>query len=204
MLGGIISLASYGYYGGTIGNVLSQWEQQGVFSYVFPFLLIFSLIYGLLGKMPLFTKKSGTSSTEPNNVINAIISMVVGLMALQFEIVPRFFAEIFPKLGVGLAILLVVLVLGGLFIPTNKENNWVLVFLSICFFALIIWIITDSFKVFGWTFGTFNMSIFWYNYSWLIILIGFVVAIILSTRKKDSNKPMMKIPLSGLLGGDNE
>ena len=200
MLGGIISLASYGYYGGSIGNVLSQWEQQGVFSYVFPFLLIFSLIYGLLGKVNLFAKKTGAGGSEPNNILNAIISMVVGLMALQFELVPRFFAEIFPKMGVGLAILLVVLVLGGLFIPTNKENNWVLIFLTVCFFGLIFWIITDSFKVFGWTFNTFNFSIFWYNYSWLILLIGFIIAIVLSTRKKDRNKPLITTGLGKLLG----
>ena len=187
-------LVSGGYYGGgAIGSLLSQWEQQGVFAYVFPFLLIFSIVYGLLSRLAIFTISKGGQEKEPNNTLNAIIALAVALMALQFDVVPLFFAEIFPRLGIGVSILLVVLVLGGLFIPTQKENNWFMVFLIICFFALIIFIIKDSFRHFGWTFSTFDFGLFFYNYGWLILLIVMIVATIASTRRKrNSNKPIIE------------
>ena len=112
MLEGLLSnivMASYTYFeGGAIGDMLSKWQQAGFFSYVLPFLLIFALIFAILERVGIF---------KDNKAINAIIAAVVGLMSLQVQMVSQFFAEIFPRLGVGLAILLVLLILTGLFIP---------------------------------------------------------------------------------------
>ena len=94
--------ATYGYYGGAIGDVLNQWEQAGFFSYVLPFLLIFALVFGILSSIQVF---------KENRAIDAIIALVVGLMALQFEMVPIFFAQVFPRLGVALSVILVILIL---------------------------------------------------------------------------------------------
>jgi hypothetical protein len=95
-----IFLASYSYFeGGAIGNMLYQWEQAGFFSYVLPFLLIFALIFGILSRLRIFTRKE---EGKPNNAINAILAFVVALMSLQFDFVPQFFSEVFPRLGVGL------------------------------------------------------------------------------------------------------
>ena len=43
--------------GGAIGNMLFQWEQAGVFSYVLPFLLIFAVVFGILSKTGVFKEK---------------------------------------------------------------------------------------------------------------------------------------------------
>ena len=86
MLRGLI-LASFSFEGGTIGDFLSVWEQAGFFSYLLPFLLIFALVFGILTQIQLFRE---------NKAINAIIALVVGLISLQFPMVPQFFSEIFP------------------------------------------------------------------------------------------------------------
>ncbi|MHA1988971.1 MAG: hypothetical protein ACW98D_20315, partial [Promethearchaeota archaeon] len=113
MVEGLMFLASYGYFqGGALGNLLNVWEQAGIFSYAIPFLLIFALVFGILSRMNIFKK----SNNEPNTMISAIIALAIALMALQFPFVPMFFAELFPALGIGLAIILVVLVISGLFI----------------------------------------------------------------------------------------
>ena len=58
MMNGVTVLASYGFFGGgTIGNLFAQWEAEGVFAYVLPFLLIFAIVYGLLMKMNIFATK---------------------------------------------------------------------------------------------------------------------------------------------------
>lgn len=99
-------LASYGFFGGgEISTLLMQFEQMGVFSYLLPFLVIFALVFGLISQMKLF---------HENRSIAPIIALAVALMALQFDLVPVFFAEVFPRLGIGLIILLIVLILIGL------------------------------------------------------------------------------------------
>ena len=114
MIKEFLFLQSYSYFeGGAIGNILSQWEAMGFFSYVLPFLLIFAMVFGILIQLRLF---------RDNKTINAIIALAVGLMALQFSFVPRFFSEIFPRLGVGLVVILIIIILTGLF--ANPEDKW--------------------------------------------------------------------------------
>src|SRR3990167_1301871 len=133
-----IFLASFGgYYGGTFGNLLAQWEQLGIFSYVLPFLLIFALIFGLLQRMKVFGENS--------KAINAVIALSVGLMSLQFGFVPMFFSDIFPKLGVGLSVILTGIILTGLF--TDSKLAWVGMVLG----GVVFFIVIGSSFEFGYT-----------------------------------------------------
>lgn len=172
MVGSLIFLASYGYFeGGAIGNILNIWEQAGIFSYAIPFLLIFALVFGILSRMNLFKKSDG----KPNTTISAIIALAVALMALQFPSVPMFFAELFPALGIGLAIILVVLIISGLFIdPDNK--GWMVGLMAVSV-AVIIGVLLSASRGMGLIFGT------WWRYNWPTIVgigvfIGLIIAII--------------------------
>ena len=108
MLSGIMFLASYGISsGGTIGNFLYNLETLGFFSYVLPFLMIFAIVFAILEKIGFLGKNKG---------INFVLALAVALMALQFQFVSYFFAEIFPRLGVLLSILLVAIILLSLFL----------------------------------------------------------------------------------------
>jgi hypothetical protein len=140
MLEGVMFLASY-YSGGEIGNMISQWQQAGFFSYVLPWLLLFALIFGLLTKMNLFQNNKG---------INAIIAIVVAFMALQFEMVPRFFAEIFPRLGVGLALILVAIILLGIFIPNERWTTYLFFVIGAVIFLTIFFTTSNAL---GWGTG---------------------------------------------------
>ena len=150
MVEGLMFLASYGYFqGGALGNLLNIWEQAGIFSYAIPFLLIFALVFGILSRMNLFKKSDGKT---PNTMISAIIALAIALMALQFPSVPMFFSELFPALGIGLAIILVVLVISGLFIdPDNK--GW-MVGLMVISIAVVIGVLLSASRNTGFIFGT--------------------------------------------------
>lgn len=112
----VVMMAGHVFGDGTsgIGYILNEWEKAGIFDYLIPFLIIFTLIYAILAKLSVFGKEKKT--------INLVISVAIGLMSLQFEIVPKFFSEIFPRLGVGLIVLLVMIILLGLFAP---QKTWV-------------------------------------------------------------------------------
>ncbi len=164
MIEHLLSLQTFGYFeGGAIGNVLSIWQQAGFFSYAIPFLLIFSIIYGLLTQIKLFGE---------NRVINAIIALSVGLMALQFDFVPRFFSEIFPRLGVGLVILLVILILTSLF--TDPEEKWMMYIMwAIGVFIVLVILVQTAGVVGAYSFMPWLV----YNWPTVIAVIAFLVLI---------------------------
>lgn len=187
MMNGVIFLASYGSFGGgTLGNLFAQWESAGVFQYALPFLLIFALVFGLLLKMNIFQSKDG----DPNKGINVLIALAVSFMALQFDMVSMFFSEIFPRFGVALSIILVILILFGLFIPTETENNWFMIALGGIVFIIVGIVIFNSLRVFGWTFGGGWLSTFWYRNSGLIILAVIVIGAVLIVSAKPRTKPV--------------
>ena len=87
----------------TITDILNQWDQIGVFTYVIPFLLIFAVVFAMLQK---------TRVLGDNRTVQGIVGVSIGLLALQFDFVSTFFAEIFPRFGVGLAIFLIFTTVG--------------------------------------------------------------------------------------------
>jgi hypothetical protein len=195
MMNGVILLASYGSFGGgTIGNLFAQWEAAGIFQYALPFLLIFALVFGLLTKINIFAGKDG----NPNRGINAIIALAVAFMALQFDMVSVFFSEIFPRLGVALSIILVILILGGLFMPTSSENNWFMITLAFIVFVIIGIVIYQSLSVFGWNFGNGGwgwLSSFWDQYNGIIIFLVLIALVLLITSPRKQRGPVKYNPL---------
>lgn len=160
------------YSGGAFGDLLYQWEQMGMFAYILPFLLIFAVVYGILARTKIFEAQG----------VNAIIAVVVGLMALQFQMVSVFFSEIFPRLGVGLSVILVILILLGMFMPANKE--WVTYTLFGIAAIVAVIVISKSFSFVGWSTGG------WWSRNWLsIVTIGVILAIIgvVAMPKKDAS-----------------
>ncbi len=111
MIGGFLQSATL--FSGGFGGLLSSLESAGFFSYALPFLLIFALVFGILSRMGLF---------KENKAVTAIIALAVGLMSLQFNLVPQFFARIFPSFSIGLIIILVILILIGLFTDPSKPG----------------------------------------------------------------------------------
>ena len=202
MIKGVMILASYGSFGGgSLGNLFAQWEAAGVFEYALPFLLIFALVFGLLTKLNIFSSKENPNSGRG---INAIIALSVAFMSLQFNMVSMFFSEIFPRFGVALSIILVILILGGLFMPTNKENNWFVIALAVIVFVIIGIVIYQSLGAFGWGLGSGSgLASFWNQYSALIIFAAIILgAIAIMTGKKNPNRGRYSSHVSRALGED--
>jgi len=165
-----------GFYGGNIGNILLSWEQAGFFTYILPFLLIFAIVFGILTRTKIFGAES--------KGINAVISIAIGLLALQFDFVPIFFAEIFPRLGIGLSVILALLILIGMFLPeeNNKYANWLLLIVAVIVFLVVIG------KSFGSTYGWWGSVYNWYSSAPELILVILVVAALIAVISSASGK----------------
>jgi hypothetical protein len=154
----------------TIAELLNYWNAIGVFSYVLPFLLVFAIVYALLGKTKMFGEGG-------NKAIHTIIGIAVGLLSLQFEIVPIFFAIIFPKLGVFLAVILATLLLFG-FTGLNNENaRWVKWIGAIAAGIVVFW----TFDEVSYLGGAGGGGFLWLLYSelfWSLIVLLLVVLLV--------------------------
>jgi len=163
-------MSNHFYYGGGFfGSFIDQLAQAGVFSYVLPFLLLFALVYGILLKTKLF---------EDNKSINSIIALAIALMALQFDFVPLFFSQIFPLLGVGLAVLLVAMIMLGIFLP---KERWAVTTMFTIAAVILIFILINTSQVLDSAIG------FWISNNWQLI-IGIVLVLIVIGAIVNSNK----------------
>lgn len=173
-------MVNYGYYGGAIGDMLNRWAELGFFSYLLPFLLIFSVVFGILNSTKFF---------KENKAIDAIIALAVGLMALQFDLVPVFFSQVFPRLGVALAIILILLILVGFFIDTTGKRQWIMYsFLAIGFVSTLVVVVTSSsYSGIGgsWIYNILN------NWGGIFpfILIIILIAVIVGAAKTKPDSP---------------
>jgi peptidoglycan/LPS O-acetylase OafA/YrhL len=157
--------------------MFARWEEIGFFSYLLPFLLIFALVFGILTKVKLF---------KENKAVNGIIALVVALMAVQFQMVPAFFSQIFPRMGIALAIILGLFILIGLFIdPDHPAMTWILFGIGTIIFIVVI---VQSAGALGWSTGT------WWQDNWVtvigvVVVVALVVAVIAGSSGKGAPAP---------------
>lgn len=150
-----------------IQSLLLQWQSIGVFDYLLPFLLIFALVFGIMQKTSLLGGEKG---------IDVLVALVVALLALQFDFVPLFFREAFPRLGIGLAILFCIMVLLYLFVDSTSQKgiNYGLMAVGL---VISIVIISQSFQQFNW--GGFGLAYDQYV-GWIVgavLVIGVIIAV---------------------------
>lgn len=157
-----------------IETMFNSWQEMGLFNYLLPFLLIFALVFGILTKVNLF---------NDNKVVNAIIALVVGLIAIQFSAVSDFFAIIFPNLGIALSIILVILIIAGLFlgdvIGKEKWPNYLLLGIA---GIIIVVVLVQSAGSFGW-----NVAQWWID-NWatitaVVLIVGLAIAAVVASSK---------------------
>lgn len=139
----------------SIYDLFYQWEFLGVFDLLLPFLLLFAVIFGVLSTTRILGSHKG---------VNLVISLVIALMALRFEFVSFFFAELFPRFAIGLSVLIVVVILAALFIPQQHMKGWAIGF-AVAGAVIGILVIIFTFNTTSYWFNSF----FWQDYWGLIV-----------------------------------
>ena len=104
-------------------------------------------------------------------------------MALQFQMVSVFFSEIFPRLGIGISVILVILILVGMFMPKKTFTT-----IGMLIIAAIVAIIVIG-KSFDWT-GWSNSTGWWsYNGGAVLGVIFVLVVLGIAFGPKSSEEP---------------
>lgn len=153
-----------------ITEVLNNLNELGVFSYVLPFLIVFAIVFGILQKTKIF------GAEDKVRGINAIIAVGVGLLSLLYDTVPIFFANIFPKFGVGLAIFLVLVIsLGFFFIGSDGAMDGKMTWIGwVVGIGVALWAL-EEFQWFG-GFGGGSFGGFLREYFPMLLIVGLIIA----------------------------
>ncbi len=163
-------------------DFLNNLADYGVFAYLIPFLLIYAVVFGILQKSHIFgdeTKSKG---------VNTIVGLAVAGLAIQFDYVSTFFAEIFPKFGVALAIFIVLVILIGFFYKPEKEgakNQGPFVAVAWVLGVLVVaWALSD------WNFAGSSIGVWWYvrEYFWVAIVLIAIIGVISTVNGKKASE----------------
>lgn len=149
-----------------------QWENAGIFDFFLPALLIFAVVFGIL---------SSTRVLGGNRGINVIISAAIALLAIRAPIVSQFFTTVFPNFGIGIAIVVIVVILMGLFITKGNFSNFsnTLMWGGLGVAVIIAVVTLNQFDWFGSSWWQDN----WTTIIFVVILVLIIAPLIL---KQDS------------------
>lgn len=174
----------------SLQNLYFQWESAGIFEFFLPALLIFAVIFGVL---------TATNILGGNKGIHAIIAIAIAILAVRTPLVTSFFTDLFPSFAVGLAIILGVMILGGLFVTKGNMkpfyNTMMWSGLGIAVIAAII-----VFDNHNW-YGSFWWQENWTSVLWVVILVLIVLGII-NTSKSEKNDDAKWVTPFGKLRSD--
>ena len=131
---------------------------------------------------------------KENRAVTAIIALAVGLMSIQFDVVPKFFSQIFPQFGVAISIILVLLIVIGLFV--DPEKPWLMYVLLGIAAVIVIVVLVQTSGALGVPVGTWLQNNWGSALTTLVIIgvvVGFVIAVISSgkERKKEAYLPFL-------------
>ena len=118
-------------------TIFNYFQQIGVFEYVLPFLLVFSLVFAVLEKTQILGK-------EKTN-INVVVSIILGLLLIAQTQIVSIINTFIPKMSLFIIVVLMFFLVTGIFGETTK--GWTglpLVIAVIVTILAVIWALTPT------------------------------------------------------------
>ena len=129
--------------GTLLGNAIAFLDSIGFFDVVLPFLLVFTLVYGILEK----TKLLGTEDKKPKKNLNAMIAFTIAFFVVAASNIVTAIKTSLPWVMLILVIFISLLLLTGIFAKDEefelfskypKFKNWVLGFVVLEVVAIFL------------------------------------------------------------------
>src|SRR3990167_5709040 len=173
-----------------IGDIILYLQQLGVYDYFLPFLLIFAIIFAILEK----TKILGGGTEGPKTNINAVISMVIGLLLVVQQNIVSIINSFLPRASLIIIIILismlVISLVGGSSAGYSGGVFGVIVILILIGF---VWSVSPDLG--------FNLNISENTRNIIIIVVIIVLIMAFMTRKPSTSKKSGLESFTDFMGG---
>ncbi|MFH1972827.1 MAG: hypothetical protein ABIJ18_05100 [archaeon] len=132
-----------------LGAAVDFLETFGFFDVILPFLLVFTIVFGILEKTKIF----GTHNGQPKKNINAMIAFVVAFFVVAAKQIVTSIKEALPIVALLLIAIVSFLMLVGSFVSGKEEFDFFKLFqswrmpLAALFFIALVLIFMHTF---GW------------------------------------------------------
>ena len=149
--------------------------------FIFPFLLIFVLLYAILEKTKIF----GTDKHQLNAIMAAVTGLVfVGVLYPTTVLNNMILFLTISLVTVFVALLLWGFITGNVELPNSKAMKWVVgIAVIIAVSIAILWALGVSGNVIDFLFGQNWSSTFWTNFLFVIVIVV-ALALVLSAGKR--------------------
>ncbi|MBS3134862.1 hypothetical protein J4406_00610 [Candidatus Woesearchaeota archaeon] len=173
-----------------LGDLFYQFQGAGIYEYVLPFLLIFSILFAILEKTKIFNEKKN---------VNVIVSAIIALIFVtQFSLVYTL-NQFLPKVSLFIVVAVMTLILFGIFgAPVGKGLGHIgMLIAAVISLFVIYWALSPSLG--------FELP-YWIQYNWdviiALVIIIIVIALIVggSSGEGTGNKITLKDISEGLFG----
>lgn len=118
-------------------SVFAELQAMGIYEYILPFLLIFTIVFAILQRLEIFGK-------DKKN-INLVISIVLGLFVVAQPEIIYIINSFLPKVSLFILVILMFLVVAGMFgaSTTGWSGGAFAIALVVCVIA-IIWALSGG------------------------------------------------------------
>jgi len=142
---------------------------------VFPFLLVFVLVFAILRKSKLFGE---------SNKADPLIALAVGLLAVAFPFSREFIGGIMPWLAIGLTVILVFMLLYGFIAgDLSKAPDWMKITAGILALVFLVIVVVIVSGIWGKITGAFEENSLLSSVVFILIIVGAVVFVMVGGRK---------------------
>lgn len=134
-----------------LGGAIDFLEEFGFFDVILPFLLVFTIVFGILEKTKIFGVEKINGVDYPKKGINSMIAFVMAFLAIAAREIVASIQVSLPQVVLVLIIIFSFMLLAGSFMGDKQFNfeerkGW-LIFLTLTIFIAVLLIFINSF---GW------------------------------------------------------
>ncbi|MFA5176297.1 MAG: hypothetical protein WC413_03520 [Candidatus Nanoarchaeia archaeon] len=168
----------------SIASTLQSLQAMGVYEYLLPFLLVFSIIFALLEKLKILGKDK---EENPKTNINVVVSFAMGALLIAQPQIVYLINQFLPKVSLMIIVILMFLLVLGMF-GSDYAGDWggiaMIIALIVCILG-IIWAISPSAGIYmpTWFHPTDE------DKAWIILIVTIVVVVAMFTRKPKNESP---------------
>lgn len=159
-----------------LGSAVEFLQDFGFFDVILPFLLVFTIVFGILEKTKIFGVEKVGDKEYPKKSINSMIAFTIAFFVIAAKEVVASIQVSLPQVVLVLIVLVCFMMLAGSFMGDKQfslEKHTTLV--SVLTVVILIAVVMIFMNSFGWLEGAYK---FFSNSSYLLVPIVFLLVIL--------------------------